>query len=222
MLELSVALIVVGLLIGAVTVGRDLQRNAVYQRISSDFVQGWAIAYDRFYDASGRPPGDSATDPTGIVSGVTATPLCGLALVDAMQAAGVSLPTGRAEGSSDRYVYLDSNGNPQELSICFSNVAWSEPGAASGTYVSRPRNVMVLNGLTPALASLLDNTFDSLTDANFGKFREQSQSNNTAAGHAGLAWSKDDRYAFDDPVAPASPRDESQVGVVHAYLKMTR
>lgn len=222
LLELSVVLVVIGLIVGAVTIGKDVQRNAVYQRIASDFVQGWAIAYDRFYDGTGRPPGDSATAPTGIVSGATATPLCGVNLLNTMLAAGVELPAGRAEGSADRYVYLDSNGNPQELAICFSNVAWSEPGATVGTYVSRPRNVMVLTGMTPALATLLDNSFDSLVDATFGKFREQAQANNTNANHPGLTWSKDDRFAYGDNAVPAVPRDEVQVGVVDAYLKMTR
>lgn len=222
LLELSVVLVVIGLIVGAVTIGKDVQRNAVYQRIASDFVQGWAIAYDRFYDGTGRPPGDSAIAPTGIVSGATATLLCGVNLLNAMQAAGVELPAGRAEGSADRYVYLDSNGNPQELAICFSNVAWSEPGAAVGTYVSRPRNVMVLTGMTPALTTLLDNSFDSLVDATFGKFREQAQANNTNANHPGLAWSRDDRFAFDDVAVPPAPRDEAQVAVVSAYLKMTR
>ena len=222
LIELSVALVIIGLIIGAITIGRDVQRNAVYQRIASDYVQGWAIAYDRFYDGTGRPPGDSATAPTGIVSGVAGTPLCGVNLLNAMQAAGVDLPSGRAEGAADRYAYLDSNGNPQELRICFSNVVWSEPDATSGTYVTRYRNVMTLNGMTPALASLLDNAFDSMADAAFGRFRVQSQANITTSNHAGGAWSKDDRWAYGSSAVPAAPQDESQVGVVDAYLKMSR
>ncbi len=223
-LELSAVLVVIGLIVGAVTIGRDVQRNAVYQRIASDFVQGWAIAYDRFVDGTGRPPGDSAVAPTGIVNGAPTTPLCGAALLNAMQAAGVEMPAGRAEGFADRYVYLDSNGNPQELVICFANVPWSEPGAAVGTYVARPRNVMELRGMTPALATLLDNAFDSRVDATFGRFREQAQANNINANHPGAAWAIDDRFAFGDAVAPAAPTnaDESQVGVVNAFLRMTR
>ncbi|WP_114972745.1 type II secretion system protein [Rhodoferax ferrireducens] len=224
-LELSAVLVVIGLIVGAVTIGRDVQRNAVYQRIASDFVQGWAIAYDSFFTGTGRPPGDSAVAPTGIVNGAIAAPrpqLCGADLLNAMQAAGVDLPTGRTEGAADRYVYLDSNGNPQELTICFSNEAWSEPGAAVGTFVTRPRNVMVLNGMTPALATLLDNSFDSHVDATFGRFREQAQANNVNANHPGLAWSRDDRFGFADAVVPVAPQDEAQVGVVNAFLKMTR
>lgn len=44
LLELSVVLIVIGLLLGAVAVGRDLQRSAANQRLSTDFIQGWQLA----------------------------------------------------------------------------------------------------------------------------------------------------------------------------------
>ena len=47
LLELSVVLVIIGLIIGAVTIGKDVQRNAAYQRIATEFVQGWAIGYDK-------------------------------------------------------------------------------------------------------------------------------------------------------------------------------
>ncbi len=219
LVELAVVLVIIGLIIGAVTIGKDLQRNAVYQRISNDFVQGWAIAYDRFYDGTGRPPGDSASAPTGKVNGTSApAALCDSDLRSAMQAAGVEMPQGRTEGSADLYVYLDSNGNPQQLQVCFANVSWSEPGATAGTYVVRPRNVMVLNSMTPALASLLDSNFDTIVDARFGNLRETTVAANITAGS--VAWSVDDRMAYGSTTATAL--DESQVAVVNGYLKMSR
>jgi prepilin-type N-terminal cleavage/methylation domain-containing protein len=224
LLELSVVLVIIGLIVGAVTIGKDVQRNATYQRIASDFVQGWAVAYDNFYSGTGRPPGDSPTVPTGVVNGGAA--LCGADLLNAMLAAGVALPTGRAEGAADRYVYLDSNGNPQEVAVCFQNLPWSEPGALVGRYNNRPRNMMVLTGLTPSLATLLDSSLDTHVDATFGNFRQMGQHNNAANDHPGLPWSMDDRWALGaGGVAvnqTASPRDESQVALVTAYLKMSR
>lgn len=216
--ELSVVLVVIGLILGTVTIAKSVQRNAVYQRIAGDFVQGWAIAYDRFYDGNGIPPGDNAAAPTGRVAGAANTPLCGAALISAMQAAGVSLPQGRTEGVPDRYVYLDSNGNPQEVQVCFQNVAWSEPGAAPGTFVIRQRNVMMLLNLTPSLARLIDNQFDTVVDARFGRLREQAQAASVAA--ASVGWSADDRFAFGQ--AAPTALDESQVAVMLAYLQMSR
>ena len=74
--------------------------------------------------------------------------------------------------------------------------------------------------LNPALATLLDNSFDSLVDTAFGKFREQSKSNETGSGRLGAAWSKDERFAYGS--GTATSLDESQVAVDSAYLKMSR
>ncbi|HET6633228.1 MAG TPA: prepilin-type N-terminal cleavage/methylation domain-containing protein [Rhodanobacteraceae bacterium] len=207
LLELSVVLVIIGLIIGAVTIGQDVQRNASYQRVASEFVQGWAIGYDTFATNNGIVIGDTPANPTGMVNAATGSPLCGDDLRGAMQAAGLHMPDGRAAGSETLASYLDSNGLPQQLEICFENVNWSVPGATVGTYVVRTRNVMTLTGLTPSLAKLLDNHFDGRVDARFGKFREQSAAANT--GTTSVAWSANE---------PAL--DESQSPVMDAYLLM--
>lgn len=231
--ELSVVLVVIGIILGAVAVGKDLQRNAVYQRISTEFVQGWMMAYDHHVQVVGRVPGDSPTAPTGAVNASAATaaasgtalcdnpsnPTDASSLLNLMLAAGVQLPQGRAEGQNNRYVYLDPNGNPQEVRVCFRNVMWAEPGAVVGSYVSRPRNVMVLSGLNPSLARSLDAQIDTQADARFGRVREDTQANATTTTTS-VDWSVDDRMAHGSTVATA--RDESQVAVVTAYILMNR
>lgn len=228
LIELSVVLIVIGLVIGAVAVGRDLQRSAANQRLSTDFIQGWQLAYEAYFNGVGRPPGDNASNPTGRVNG-NATPagteLCGTAMINEFLAAGIRVPTGRTEGQQDRYVYLDSNGNPQEARVCFQSVNWSEPGAAVNTYVALPRNVMVIRGVTFSLAGALDQQIDGRTDARFGSLREGPLTNGTVpaantTNSTGMDWSIDDRVAFGG-TAPTS-LDESQVATTVAYFKMMR
>lgn len=224
LVEMAVVLVVIGLILGAVAIGRDLQRNAVYQRLGSDFVQGWQVAYDAYVVGTGGVPGDSTSAPTGRVNGALLaggnTPeLCGSDLLNAFLAAGVALPEGRTQGQSDRYVYLDSNGLPQEVQVCFQSVSWADPGASVGSYVLRPRNVMSLKSLTPALANMLDAQIDGKSDARFGRFRESSQAaQNTVT--TPVAWSVDERMAYGS--ATPSALDEAQVAVVQAYLLMNR
>lgn len=233
LVEMAIVLAVIGLIMGAVAIGKDLQRNAAYQRLSSDFVQGWLVAYDTYTTTAGRVPADSAAAPTGAVNATQATaagsgtvlcdnpanPANAASLLNVFLAAGVKLPEGRTEGQQNRYVYLDSNGNPQEVRVCFQSVMWAEPGATVGTYVPRARNVMVLTGLTPSLAQMLDAQIDTQADARFGRFRESTQANATATV-AGQLWSVDDRMAHGSAVA--TTLDESQVAVVTAYLLMNR
>lgn len=218
LVELSVVLAVIGLILGAVAIGRDLQRNAAYQRISTDFLQGWLLAYDGFVAGTGIVPGDNASAPTGKVNAGTSE-LCGTAMVDAFLAAGIRVPEGRAEGQRSHAVYLDSNGNPQDLEVCFQNITWAEAGAAVGNYAQRPRNVMVLKGATPALASMLDSQIDGHPDARFGRVREER----LAGSHTvttGQPWSLDERSAYGS--AATTGRDEDQVAVVQAVVQMTR
>lgn len=225
--ELSAVLIVIGLILGAVAVARDLHRNAQYQRLASDFVQGWQQAYDAYWNGVGRAPGDNPTSPTGAVaaspasSSANGTPLCDDDLLNTMLAAGIALPAGRSEGLNNRFVYLDANGNPQEARICFQSVRWAEPGTTVGTYVSQTRNVMVVQQLVPSLAQMLDSQIDGQADARFGRMREASQANAIAVT-TGQVWSKDDRWKYADTTAPAQNFDESQVGVVTAWVLMSR
>ena len=225
LVEMSVVLIVIGLVLGAMAVGRDMQRSAANQRLSTDFIQGWQLAYEAYFNGVGHPPGDNAANPTGRVNG-NDTELCGTNMINAFLAAGIRVPTGRTEGQQDRYVYLDSNGNPQEVQVCFRSVQWAEPAATVGRYVARPRNVMVIKGVTFSLAGALDQQIDGRTDARFGSLREgllrdgTIPASNVADDNPGMAWSIDDRVAFG--AAVATSLDESQVAVTEAYFKMMR
>lgn len=211
LIELSVALLVIALIVGAVAAGGDLQRNASYQRVSSSFVRGWHLAFISHKEKTGVVPGDTASAPTGKVNASTSE-LCGLNLRNVMYAAGVRMPGGRAEGKETEYAYLDSNGNPQAVEVCMQYVPWSVPGSTAGAYVVQNRNVLVMKRLTPDLARLIDSTLDGQADARFGSVREDSQAALTTATSS--EWSKDNRESY---AGGSTNRDESQVAVVTAY-----
>ena len=41
LLEMSVVLVIIGMILGAVSIGKDLQRNAEYAKIKQKFVDQW-------------------------------------------------------------------------------------------------------------------------------------------------------------------------------------
>ena len=218
LLEMSVVLVIIALILGAVSVGRDVYRGAVAERINSEFVQGWIIAYDRYTAQVGAVPGDSPANPTGRINGAVGDELCGDELRDEMLRYGITLPEGRAEGLEDRYVYQDGNSSPQELRICLLNVSdWSEPAAGSA-YATRPRNVIRIEGLTAEMAHQIDQRVDGRIDARFGRFREDSRYDDTAAiggTPAANPWSES------EPTASSYNREEN-LPVMVGYLKMNR
>ncbi len=46
LIEMAVVLVIIGLILGAVSIGKDLQRNAEYKKVKQKFVDQWAQAYN--------------------------------------------------------------------------------------------------------------------------------------------------------------------------------
>ena len=182
LLELSLVLIVIALIAGAVAVGGDIQRNASYQKLGSSFVRGWQLSYLSYKTKYNVVLKDSQSTPTGFVNqnttGAEGAEVCdgllpseGL-LRKAMLEAGVEMPQGRTEGKESRYSYQDSNGNPQEMQVCFRSIPWMTETLTPGTYSNQVKNVMVIKQVTPDLARLIDSLVDVARDAQFGKVRQ--------------------------------------------------
>ena len=266
LVEMAIVLAVIGLIIGAIAIGKDVQRNAEYTKIKNKFIDQWVQAYNQYYQRTGVVLGDSQTAPRYMVNGFFYPPnssgssggsnvnapgssplsggdmssatspgnICSGALGpnmvekgtpqtnlrDLFARAGVRMPPGRAEGFEDRYVYLDSNGNPQEIQVCFR---WNPPGTANTGEGSG--NVMVISGLTPDLARSLDQMIDGKPDAQEGLFRQQGVANGTA-NQPGVQWGTNNTYSYSATGASATTTgnnyDEDQVATVVAIYKMNQ
>ncbi|WP_425917472.1 type II secretion system protein [Pseudomonas sp. GWSMS-1] len=251
LVEMAVVLVIIGLILGAVMIGKDVQRNAEYTKVKQKFVDQWAVGYNAFHQRTGAPLGDNQTAPRLMVNGASYTvavnqplsggnmtgitgpaPICrgsapaGVTAMQVgaefdlrgiMQRAGIRMPPGRGEGMEDRYVYLDSNGNPQEIQVCFQ---WNAPGSPSGS-----GNVMVISGLTPDLARSLDQMVDGKPDAQEGLFRQSTVVNGTANA-PGVEWAANNTFA-QGATSPGGTGvgaglDEDQVITVIAHYKMNQ
>lgn len=244
LVEMAVVLVVIGLILGAVMIGQDVQRNAEYTRIKQKFVDQWVVSYNAYVQRTGVPVGDDQTAPQLMVNGANfatasggdmsgATPpgaICersagpgmgrtqqaDASLRAFLQRAGVTLPPGRAEGAEDRYVYLDTNGNPQEIQICFQ---WNPPGTLSGA-----GNVMVITGLTPDLARALDQMIDGAADAANGQFRQEGVALAGADSRAEWAGNNSQVQGAGTPSATTidAERRDGQVLTLVAHYRMNQ
>ena len=255
LVEMAIVLAVIGLIIGAIAIGKDVQRNAEYTKIKNKFIDQWEQSYNQYYQRTGVVLGDSQTAPRLMVNGALYAPAAAVAAAAPISGGnmtgvtspgsvcngatganmgtaatnvtmrnlftqtGIRMAPGRAEGFEDRYVYLDSNGNPQEIQVCFQ---WNPPSDPTGS-----GNVMVITGLTPDLARMLDQMVDGKPDAQEGRFRMQGVGNGVANA-PGVPWSRtnDDSIASAAPAASAAgdnlKLDESQVATVVAIYKMNQ
>ena len=73
LVEMAVVLVIIGLILGAISVGKDVQRNAEYTKVINKFGDGWKKTYDEYYQRTGVVVGDSQTSPTYMVDGGEAT-----------------------------------------------------------------------------------------------------------------------------------------------------
>jgi prepilin-type N-terminal cleavage/methylation domain-containing protein len=73
LLEMAVVLIVIGIILGAVAIGKNVQRNAEYHRISNKFVFEWKKGYDEYFTRTGVVLGDNQIAPTYMVNGKEAS-----------------------------------------------------------------------------------------------------------------------------------------------------
>jgi len=253
LVEMAVVLVIIGVILGAVMIGRDVQRNAEYTRIKQKYVDQWVVAYNTYSQRLGGPIADNQSAPRLMVNGFNFAgngdtlsggdmssvsepdAICrnnagpGMTrslqtgadfnLRDLMRKAGITLPPGRGEGLEDRYAYLDTNGNPQEIQVCFQ---WNRPGTASGS-----GNVMVMTGLTPDLARALDQAIDGKPDAQNGAFRQEGVVRATGtAFNPGIQWAGNNTQDItgtggaDELNTDAT--DTDQVRVMVAHLKMNQ
>jgi prepilin-type N-terminal cleavage/methylation domain-containing protein len=215
LVEMSMVLVIIAVIVGAVTVGNDVLRHAHGQRAFSELIMGWSNAFSRYVASTGIVPDDDPVTPTGFVLRAANTPLCNNpgdpALSKAFLKKSVALPSGGAPGAEDRLMYQDSNGSPHELRVCFVTVSWSVPQAGPtavvGVYGTANRHVMHITGLTSELALQLDTLIDGRLDARFGRFRRKDLSASTGA--AGVDW------------APVKlDTGETNIGEVEAYLEV--
>lgn len=265
LIEMAVVLVIIGLILGAVSIGKDLQRQAEYAKVKQKFVDQWAQAYNQYYEKIGVVLGDSQIAPTLAVAAglldetlsvvhLQGTDKYDIADTEApprlcqgtsnipppnsraengtmhsfFDRAGIRMPPGRAEGREDRYVYLDTNGNPQEIQVCFQ---WNQPDTASNA-----GNVMVIIGLTPDLARMLDQMIDGKADAREGMFRQELIGNtaetfasvgfpktgSNAPGNPGAEWRAFNTDEFDQGALTEQNFDEDQVYTVVAHYKMNQ
>lgn len=206
LVELSLVLVIIGIIIAAVTITSQVQRSAEYTSVFTRFVSSWASAYQTYFDYTGRVLEDTVP-ATGQVNGsatTSGTKVCGrgtgvtTTLLTAITAAGIELPAGRGRGYEDLAIYLASDGSPQQLSICFRYLTnWP---TSLGT---QPANVMEISGLTAEFAKKIDAMLDVNSDAAWGVFRNSANYTSTTS----VSW-------------PDATNSSGVINIVTAYYRM--
>jgi prepilin-type N-terminal cleavage/methylation domain-containing protein len=209
LVEIAMVLAVIGLILGGVALGKDVMREADYDRIQNKFLMPWKQAYDLYYQRTGVVLGDSQIAPTLMVDG---------------QEANINNADGHLAGIPSNYSNTGRRishgqgyppntvgvGDPplsnQDMHALFDRIGIRMPAGRGEGYedryvyedsngnpvelqiafqwnpdktISGAGNVMVIRGLTPDLARKLDQMIDGKPDALEGRFRQQNAMQNS-------------------------------------------
>lgn len=208
LVEVAIVLAAIGLIVGGVSIGKEVLREADYNRIQNKFVQQWKVAYDLHYQRTGAVLGDSQIAPTYMVDGFEAvsTSVNGSKAGIPQNYSNTGLRICQGQGYEGNSVGKGDPGLAQQrLRDQFDRAGIRMPaGRAEGQedryayqdsngnpaeiqicfqwnpdkQISGSGNVMVIRGLTPDLARKLDQAIDGKADALEGRFRQQNQEGN--------------------------------------------
>jgi hypothetical protein len=209
LVEVAIVLGAIGLIVGGISIGKEVLREAEYNRIQTKFLQSWKTSYDLYAQRTGVVLGDSQIAPTYMVNGFEA-------VSTSINGSKAGIPqnynnTGRricqGQGYAQNEVGMgDTPLALQKLHDLFDRSGIRMPaGRTEGQedryiyedsngnvaelqicfqwnpdkQISGSGNVMVIRGLTPDLARKLDQAIDGKADALEGRFRQQNINANT-------------------------------------------
>lgn len=216
LVEIAIVLAAIGLIVGGMSIGKEVLREADYNRIETKFIQQWKVAYDLYAQRTGAVVGDSQIAPTLMVNGFEAisTNVNGSKAGIPKNYTSTGLRVCQGQGYEANTVGM---GDPllalQQLHDLFDRAGIRmPPGRAEGQEdryayndsngnpaeiqicfqwnpdktISGAGNVMVIRGLTPDLARKLDVAIDGKADALEGRFRQQNAGINTTQRSVGV------------------------------------
>jgi prepilin-type N-terminal cleavage/methylation domain-containing protein len=204
LVEMSIVLIIIGIILGAVIKGKDLIRSGEQKRIYNSFIKQWQIVYQDYFDRTGWILGDVADSDNGTAAGgrdgavsLAGTDYAGDAtlIADQLARVGLSTPTAGSGPSPLQYPYQDSTGTQRYINLAFqANAAWGNHIRITSTAVGSAGD----EGPPNDLALALDRLIDGQADGTRGEVTYDTNRNNGAQNTA--AWPS----AEDDPTGPSA------------------
>ncbi|MBD3809607.1 MAG: prepilin-type N-terminal cleavage/methylation domain-containing protein, partial [Sulfuricurvum sp.] len=160
LIELSIVLIIIGLIIGGVMKGTDMINSSEQKRFYNTFVKGWQVAVNQYRDRTGQILGD------GTANGGNAATTNGV--FD-----NVNLSTTNTVQTRMREIGLDvpiTNTSPDGGSYRIEGKYTSQTVVAA-LQSAGGRNVLRLNNVPTDVALAVDTMIDKTADAGLGNCR---------------------------------------------------
>jgi len=167
LIELSIVLVIVGLILGAVIKGKDVLNSAKQKKFYTNAIKTWELAIASYYDRTGNLLGDGSenggttVNKNGQFDGISGANFNNTDGVDAkLKAVGLEVPTSNTD-ESGQFTYTGNYSGSRTITLYLSY-----RGSTDGS-----RNAIFLSNLPTDLAIALDTIIDGEADASKGNFR---------------------------------------------------
>lgn len=181
LIELSIVLVIIGIILASVMKGRDLIGSASSKEVSQTFIQNWATIANTYFSKTAQVMGDgtenggTATSPDGffddIGGSVSTTASWGKNFVEKLKEAGID-PCGLIKSEvKDAATDVCSSGfNPfkRNLSGEFVGKLTSNVHFYKMTLDSKVLNVIIFTNVPGDLAKAIDTIIDGIADGTSG------------------------------------------------------
>ncbi len=173
LVEISIVLIIIGLILGAAVKGKDLIQSAKQKKFYNNFIKQWEVTILNAYDRTGGVIGD------GTVNGGTNAATDGrfdnintasewTTVLNRLKAIGIDVPTTNT-GTSYTYSFKGKTSGTRTVTANLYNLWVHTNGGGAGPRVAT--NCIYFTQMPTDLAIAMDRIIDDTADGMNGKFR---------------------------------------------------
>ncbi len=169
LVELSIVLIIIGLIIGGVLKGTDMINSAKTKKVYTTWVKGWQIAVNSYQDSTGQILGDGpANGGTGVTNGQFDNVALSTTLTvqNRLRVVGLDVPVSNTGGSAT----VSPAGGSYNLEGK-DRAGLSLMTLALRNFSGTNRNVLEFNNVPNDIAMAIDTMVDGAADAGLGNCR---------------------------------------------------
>ena len=166
LIELSIVLIIVGLIIGGVMKGKDMINSAKQKKFLTTFIKGWELSVNQYQDRTGQTLGDGTVNggtqanADGVFDNISLSAAAGLAVVTRLRAVGIDSPITNTAPVNNGGSYTIEGKYARGLSL----MSLTGNIQINGT----PRNILQLTLVPADVAMAIDTMIDGGADAGLG------------------------------------------------------
>ncbi len=170
LVEISIVIIIIGIILGAVIKGKDLVRSGDQKKLFNGFINDWMVTYQNYYDRTGWILGDiandtNAPDANNLRDGSVADGITEENILNQLRTVGLLTPPLGATGSTMQRRYSSADGTQYTIMLTFTSA-----GSFGNVIRLQAKQGAATSAIPTDLGIALDRIIDGEANGQAGNF----------------------------------------------------